>query len=118
VDASTSPKAIDLQGTNSVAAIQVSATTPAAFSSIGEKTIAGYLDESDAPFGFNADGTYSSAAFTSAGFTVFPDGSVNLASLVFGLVPPDCADDAAAAAVGILIGGVYRTGNDLKIRIA
>ena len=30
----------------------------------------------------------------------------------------DYTDDAAAATGGVVIGGIYRTGNDLKVRLA
>lgn len=33
-----------------------------------------------------------------------------------GLIVPDCADDAAAAAAGVPIGAIYRTGTTLKVR--
>ena len=118
LDISTSPKAIALQGVNSVSAVEVTATAPASFSSSGIKSIAGYLDASTAPYGFNAGGTYSTAAFASNGFAVLPDGSTVIASLRFGTLPINAADDAAAASAGVLVGGVYRTGNALKVRVA
>lgn len=30
---------------------------------------------------------------------------------------PDCADDAAAAAAGVLVGQLYRTANAIKVRL-
>ena len=118
LDASTSPKAITLQGTNSVAAIEVTAITPSSFSSAGTKSISGFQDASTAPFGFNAVGTYSVAPFQSTNFQVLPDGSVVAQSLRFVTLPINAADDAAAASAGVLVGGVYRTGNALKVRVA
>lgn len=117
LDAATAPKAITLQGSNSVAAIEVSATTPAAFSSIGTKTIGGFVDSSTAPYGINLSGTYSTAAINSNGFQVLSDGSVVAVSLRFATLPGNFADDAAAATGGILVGGVYRTGSVLKVRV-
>lgn len=117
VDASTAPKAMDIQGTNSVAGVEVSATTPASFSSLGTKTIAGFLDDSTAPFGLNLTGTYSAAQVSGVDFSVLPDGSVVTKALRFVTTPFDAADDAAAAAGGILVNGVYRTGSVLKVRV-
>jgi hypothetical protein len=37
--------------------------------------------------------------------------------VIFGAIPADHADDAAAAVGGIPIGGVYRTGSALKVRV-
>jgi len=31
---------------------------------------------------------------------------------------PEAADDGAAATAGVVVGGIYRTGNDLKVRLA
>lgn len=117
IDTSTTPKAISLEGTNSVSAIEVSAITPASFVSAGTKSISGFQDASTAPFGFNAVGTYSVAPFQSTNFQVLPDGSVVAQSLRFGSLPVNAADDAAAAAGGVAFGGVYRTGNVLKVRV-
>ena len=37
---------------------------------------------------------------------------------VYGLIVPDCADDAAAATAGVPVGAIYRTGTTLKVRAA
>lgn len=38
--------------------------------------------------------------------------------LIFGTLPPNHADDAAAATGGVVVGGVYRTGSALKVRVS
>ena len=38
--------------------------------------------------------------------------------LSFGTLPPNHADDAAAATGGVAVGGVYRTGSALKVRVS
>ena len=43
------------------------------------------------------------------------DGAVQLNALQ---VIPEAADDIAADAAGVVIGGIYRTGNDLKVRLS
>lgn len=39
-------------------------------------------------------------------------------SYVFDTTPPEHADDAAAASGGVIVGGIYRTGSVLKIRVS
>ena len=45
---------------------------------------------------------------TSWGKVLRPDANNNLANYV---------DDAAASAGGVPVGGIYRTGNDVKVRV-
>lgn len=42
----------------------------------------------------------------------------NFNSIVLSVVPPAFADDVAAAGGGIEIGGIYRTGSALKVRVS
>lgn len=46
------------------------------------------------------------------------DGSEGFALLHFSTIPSDYANDAAAAAGGVAVGDVYRTGSALKVRVA
>jgi len=99
-DSSTAPKGVEITGAKSVAGIEITATTPASYVSGGTKTLAGFFDVSTAPRGLLLEGTYSKSP-------------IRMTSL-----PPSYADDAAAAAGGLLIGDVYRTGSALKVRVA
>jgi hypothetical protein len=49
-------------------------------------------------------------------FAVF--GRLAILTLRFRSLPADFADDAAAAAGGVSVGDVYRTGSVLKVRVA
>jgi hypothetical protein len=46
------------------------------------------------------------------------DGAVKANSFFFNTVPTAYADDAAAATGGLAVGGVYRTGSTLKVRVS
>lgn len=39
-------------------------------------------------------------------------------AILLGTVPPEYADDAAAASGGLAVGGIYRTGSALKVRVS
>jgi hypothetical protein len=43
--------------------------------------------------------------------------TVTLTGLRFSVVPVDAANDAAAATAGVAVGGVYRTGSALMVRV-
>jgi hypothetical protein len=68
--------------------------------------------------GFQASGYLTTAAFTSPGFNVSPTGAVTVASASFGTLPVNAANDAAAASAGIAVGGIYRNGSVLQVRVA
>jgi hypothetical protein len=44
--------------------------------------------------------------------------SLNLLAARANNVPPDAANDAAAAAAGVAIGGLYRNGSVVMVRVA
>lgn len=117
-DVSTSPVGYRANGSYSNAGFEAAGASAVGFSSSSSKSVAGYIDGSTAPFGFQAIGDYSSAPFSSNGFAVTPNGEVVAAGVRFAGLLIDAADDAAAAAVGVLIGGVYRTGSVLKVRVS
>lgn len=100
VDSSTSPKGASFAGTYSSAAVEVTGSTPAAFVSGGTKAASGFYDLSTAPRGLILEGTYSKSPMRMT------------------TLPPSYADDTAAAAGGLAIGDVYRTGSTLKVRVA
>jgi hypothetical protein len=68
--------------------------------------------------GFTAGGYLTTAAFTSPGFAVSPTGAVTVQSASFGTLPVNAANDAAAATAGVAIGGTYRNGSVLQVRVA
>jgi hypothetical protein len=39
-------------------------------------------------------------------------------AITLGTIPPQAANDAAAAAAGVPVGGLYRTGSALMVRVA
>lgn len=70
-------------------------------------------------------GTIGGSMYFDLGNVIFRDGnggagggSVNAVSYRFTVTPPDHADDTAAAAGGVAVNEVYRTGNALKIRLS
>jgi len=108
-DGSTAPDAINLSGSYakginitgacSGSGIEITGTSPAAIVSGGSKTLASFFDVSTAPYGLRLNGTYSASPIQMA-------------------LPPNYADDAAAAAGGLVVGAMYRTGSTLKVRVA
>jgi len=116
-DGATTPSGLVLAGAYSVAAINITGSGPAGVSLSGAKSVAGIIDNSTAPFGLQLNGSYSSRQISGTNFDVDPGGTVTAQGFVFNFLPGDFADDAAAAAGGIVQGGVYRTGNLLKVRV-
>lgn len=108
-DSSTAPDAINLGGTYtkginitgpcSGSGIEITGASAAAVVSGGSKTLASFFDVSTAPYGLRLNGTYSASPIQMA-------------------LPPNYADDAAAAAGGLVVGAMYRTGSTLKVRVA
>lgn len=141
-DTSTSPKGISLAGNNSSAAIEITATTPVAVNIGGTKSLAGIREGSTTPKGISLEGTYSSTAIEVTANTpvalniggakslagirdgsssprgLLLEGTYSKSPIRMASLPPSYADDAAAAAGGLLIGDVYRTGSALKVRVA
>ena len=99
-DSGTHVIGINLQGTYSSAAIAMPGAANAGINISGTKTVASIVDGAATPVGLFLNGTYS------------------LAPVVFGTLPRNFANDAAAAAGGIPVGGVYRNGSVLNVRIA
>jgi len=99
-DTSTAPKGISLAGTYSSAALEATSDHPISVNISGTKTIAGIYDNSTAPRGLILSGTYSKSP------------------MAFETLPPNYADDAAAAAGGLSVGDVYRNGSILMVRAA
>lgn len=141
-DTSVSPKAIALAGTNSSAAIEVTATTPVALNIGGTKSLASIREGSTTPKGISLEGVYSSTAIEVTGTTpvalniggakslagirdgsssprgLLLEGTYSKSPIRMASLPPSYADDAAAATGGLLVGDVYRTGSILKVRVA
>jgi hypothetical protein len=46
------------------------------------------------------------------------NGGINASALRFSTIPTEYANDAAAATGGVPIGGIYKTGSALKVRVA
>lgn len=97
-DGSNALKGLNLLGAYGASAIEIGGTTPAAISLIG---------------------TFSSwFIFTPTPFKVYADGAMEAKSLKLDLGSVgDFANDADAAAGGIGLGGIYRNGGALRIRI-
>lgn len=91
---------VNLQGTYSSSAITVSGVAGAALNISGTKITASIFDSSTAPVGLYLNGTYATTP------------------IYFGTLPRNFANDAAAAAGGIPVGGVYRNGSALMVRVA
>lgn len=141
-DTSVSPKAIALAGTNSSAAIEVTANTPVALNIGGTKSLAGIREGSTTPKGISLEGVYSSTAIEVTANTpvalniggakslagirdgsssprgLLLEGTYSKSPIRMASLPPSYADDAAAATGGLLVGDVYRTGSLLKVRVA
>jgi hypothetical protein len=62
-----------------------------------------------------ADGIELAAVASNNSVYLTPTGT---GEVVFGLAPSDFADDAAAAAGGVPVNGIYRTASVLKVRVA
>ncbi|MGY5779977.1 hypothetical protein [Rhizobium sp. LEGMi135b] len=99
-DSSTAPRAIRLVGSYSSAAIEVPATTPAALSSSGSKTIAGIVELSTSPRGIQLAGTYSSAS-------VEASGSSPTALSSTGSKTPAGIYEASTTPTGLYLNGTY-----------
>lgn len=95
----TAVNGISLGGTYSGAGMQVTGSAPAAFVSGGTKSVAGFWDLSTAPIGLKLNGTYSQTP------------------LQFATLPGNFANDAAASSGGVPVGGVYRNGSVIQIRV-
>ena len=141
-DTSVSPKAVVLAGTNSSAAIEVTANTPVALNIGGTKSLAGIREGSTTPKGISLEGVYSSTAIEVTANTpvalniggakslagirdgsssprgLLLEGTYSKSPIRMASLPPSYADDAAAATGGLLVGDVYRTGSLLKVRAA
>lgn len=70
------------------------------------------------------NGTVGSVQYLDLGDIIVRDGngssgagSVSAVTYKYSTLPQDCIDDTAAAAAGVGVGGTYRTGNILKVRI-
>lgn len=141
-DGSTGPSAVKADGTYSSAAFDAVGTAPAAFASAGSKTLAAFYDQSTSQAAFRSAGTYTTADFDAIGsapaglsitgtktlsgivenstapYAITLTGTYSASPMLFETLPPNYADDAAAAAGGLVVGALYRTGSTLKVRVA
>jgi hypothetical protein len=97
---STAPNGIVLAGSYSSEAIAVTGATPAAYVAGGSKTTAAFWDLSTTPIGLKLNGTYSQTP------------------LQYATLPANYSNDAAAAAGGVPVGGTYRNGSVLMVRVS
>lgn len=88
---------LNLKGTYSSAGISVSGAAPVGVSTSGAKSISGLLDTSVAPRGLQLQGSYARTAIHAP--------------------LPGYANDAAAAAAGLIIGDFYQAGGVVRQRI-
>lgn len=97
-DGSNAVKGVTLEGNYDSAGLEINGTSPAAIS---------------------LPGNFSTwLIFTSSPFKVLSNGALEAKSLKLQLASVgDYTTDAAAAAGGVAVGGVYRTGSALKIRV-
>jgi len=98
-DGSTAPTGISLGGTYSSSGMSVGGSTPASYVSSGTKTTTSFYDLATTPRGLMLGGTYAKTP------------------LAMPTLPPNYANDAAAAAGGLAIGDVYRNGSVLQVRV-
>lgn len=101
VDASTSPKGISLGGVYSSAALEFIGSGTGSAVNIGGTTTGPAIQHiGTSTYGLRLGGTYSAAPIS------------------FGTLPGNYANDAAAATGGVPVGGVYRNGSVLMVRVA
>lgn len=98
-DKSTTPKAMILDGINSNTSFEITALSPLAIGIGGTHSVASILDLSITPVGISLGGTYARTPIR------------------YVTLPPNYANDAAAAAGGLLVGDTYRNGSVLQVRV-
>jgi hypothetical protein len=120
-DVSTVPVGVRMAGTYSTAAFSTGATCPTAFNSGGTNSSAAFASSGNAPAGLSIGGTKSLGSIVdgaAAPYGIILQGTYSASPMRFTTLPPEYADDAAAATGGLLVGAMYRTGSTLKVRVA
>jgi hypothetical protein len=115
-DESNSPTALRAVGTYSETAIAIGGDGPAGLGIGGVYSLAEVRLGSAAPTGILIEGSYDDWQIFGAGFSVDNVGGGTFSGLTLDPLPLNYADDAAAAAGGVPLLGVYRTGSILKVR--
>jgi hypothetical protein len=115
---SIAPASLRAVGTYSEAAVALGGDGPAGVALSGIYTLAGLREGSAAPTGLLLEGVYEDWQIFGEGFSVDPLGGIIANGIRLPTPPNSYADDAAAAGGGVLVGEFYRTGSDVKMRVA
>lgn len=136
------PSGIAISAANTIASYLALASGPTGFLGSAANDVANFTANGTTPSGYLAAGANSSAAFSATGSGgpglgisgvrnlsgIFEDstapygavlsGVYAFSPILFETLPPAYANDAAAAAGGLVVGAMYRTGSNLMLRAA